>query len=209
MNIACPHCHSLTARKNGSTPNGKQKFQCISCLKQFVEDPQNKIIPMDTKERIRRSLIERVSLEGICRIFDVSMPWLLEFMQLTFSTLPDNLNATVVAENDDFEVFVLEADEMWSFVGNKKNDQWLWLAMHSKTRQILAFHVGKRNKASGEALMNKLPEDLKKKPTFTLINSQLTMKLSPGSSTALLVKNLGRQATLKDLTAPLDSDVQG
>ena len=209
MNIACPHCHSLTARKNGSTPNGKQKFQCISCLKQFVEDPQNKIIPLDTKERIRRSLIERVSLEGICRIFDVSMPWLLEFMQLTFSTLPDNLNATIVAENDDFEVFVLEADELWSFVGNKKNDQWLWLAMHSKTRQILAFHVGKRNKASGEALMNKLPEDLKKKPTFILINSQLTTKLSPGSNTALWGKNLGRQATLKDLTALSDSDVQG
>lgn len=70
------------------------------------------------------------------------------------TTLPDHLNADVLAENDDFEVFVLEADEMWSFVGNKKNDQWLWLVMHSKTRQILAFHVGKRNKISAEALMN-------------------------------------------------------
>ena len=63
MNIACPHCHALIARKNGSTHNGKQKYQCISCSKQFVEDPQNKLIPQDTKERIRRSLIERVSLE--------------------------------------------------------------------------------------------------------------------------------------------------
>jgi hypothetical protein len=103
---------------------------------------------------------------------------------------------------------LLEADEQWSFVGNKKNDQWLWLVMHSTTRQILAFHVGKRNKASGEALMAKLPEDLKKKPTFIQINSQLTMKLSSGNNTAQSVKNLGRQATLKDLTARLDSDVQ-
>jgi len=39
--------------------------------------------------------------------------------------------------------------------------------MHSKTRQILAFHVGKRDKASGEALMNKLPEDLKKANFYT------------------------------------------
>lgn len=83
-------------------------------------------------------------------------------MQQTFKELPDNLNASLVAENDDFEVFVLEADEMWSFVGNKKNDQWLWLVMHSKTRQILAFHVGKRDKAATEALMNKLPVELKK-----------------------------------------------
>jgi hypothetical protein len=44
------------------------------------------------------------------------MTWLLEFMQI-FNALPDNLNANVVAENDDFEVYILEADEMWSFVG--------------------------------------------------------------------------------------------
>lgn len=90
----------------------------------------------------------------------------------------------------------------------QKNDQWLWVVMHSKTRQILAFHIGKRNKASGEALMAKLPEDLKKKPTFILINSQLTTKLSPGNSTVLSVKNLEKQVTLKDLTAHSDSDVQ-
>ncbi len=80
--------------------------------------------------------------------------------------------------------------------------------MHSIARQILAFHPGKRNKASGEALRAKLPEELKKKPTFIQINSQLTMKLSPGNNTVRLVKNLGRQAGLKDLTARLDNDMQ-
>lgn len=207
MNISCPHCHSTTVRKNGSIHSGKQKYECLSCHKQFVEDPQNKIIPDDTKERIRRSLLERVSLEGICRIFDISMPWLLGFMEKTFQSLPDDLNATVIAENNEFEVAVLEGDEMWSFVGSKDNDQWLWLVMHSATRQILAFHVGKRNKASGEALMAKLPADLKKKPTFTQISSQFTMKLSLGHNTVPLAKNLGRQVTLKDLIVRSDSDV--
>jgi hypothetical protein len=173
-----------------------------------VEDLQNKIIPADTRERIRRSLLEKVSLEGICRIFDVSMTWLLEFMQQTFTALPDHLNTEGLAENDDFKVFVLEADEMWSFVGNKKNDQWLWLVMHSKTRQILAFHVGKRNKASAEALMNKLPIELKKKPSFTQINLQLTMKLSHGNSINQSGKNQGRQVILKDLIAQLDNAAQ-
>jgi hypothetical protein len=208
MNISCPHCHSSTVRKNGSIHSGKQKYECLVCHKQFVEDPQNKIIPADTKERIRRSLLERVSLEGICRIFDVSMSWLLGFMEKTFQSLPDDLNATVIAENNEFEVAVLEGDEMWSFVGSKDNDQWLWLVMHSATRQILAFHVGKRNKASGEALMAKLPDDLKKKPTFTQIGSQFTTKLSHGHNTVLLAKNLGRQVTLKGLIARSDSDVQ-
>lgn len=208
MNIICPRCQAIAARKNGSSGNGKQKYQCLSCSRQFVEDPQNKIIAAEDRERIRRTLLERVSLEGICRIFDVSMPWLLEFMQQTFTQLPDHLNATLVAENEEFEVFILEADELWSFVGKKENDQWLWLVMHTRTRQILAFHVGKRNKISCEALMKKIPESLKKKPTFTQINSQLIMKFSPGSNTSLLEKSQEKRVILRDLIARSDSVAQ-
>jgi len=130
-------------------------------------------------------------------------------MEKTFQSLPEDLNASVIAENEEFEVLILEVDELWSFVGNKKNEQWLWLVMHSKTRQILAFHVGNRTKASAEALMAKLPAELKKKPAFIQINSQFTTKLSPVSNTARLEKNLGKQVTLKDLIAPSDRDVQG
>ncbi len=208
MNIACPNCCSHTVRKNGSIHTGKQKYQCVSCNKQFVENPQNKIIPEGTKERIRRSLLERVSLEGICRIFDISMPWLLEFMEKTFQSLPENLHAGIIAENDEFEVLILEIDELWSFVGNKKNDQWLWIVMHAETRQILAFHVGNRTKASGEALMAKLPIDLKKKHTFIQINSQLILKLSLGNNIALLAKDPEKQVILKDLIVRSGKDAQ-
>jgi len=208
MNISCPNCCSHTIRRNGSIHTGKQKYQCVACNKQFVENPQNKIIPEGTKERIRRSLLERVSLEGICRIFDVSMPWLLRFMEKTFQSLPENLQAGIIAENDEFEVLVLEVDELWSFVGNKKNDQWLWVVMHAETRQILAFHVGNRTKASGEALMAKLPIDLKKKHTFIQINSQLILKLSLGNNIALLAKDPEKQVILKDLTVRSGKDVQ-
>jgi hypothetical protein len=208
MNISCPNCCSHTVRKNGSIHTGKQKYQCVSCNKQFVENPQNKVIPEGTKERIRRSLLERVSLEGICRIFDISMPWLLGFMEKAFQSLPENLHAGIIAENDEFEVLVLEVDELWSFVGNKKNDQWLWVVMHAETRQILAFHVGNRTKASGEALMAKLPIDLKKKHTFIQINSQLILKLSLGNNIALLAKDPEKQVILKDLTARSGKDVQ-
>jgi transposase-like protein len=52
MHISCPNCCSHTIRKNGSIHTGKQKCQCASCSKQFVENPQNKMIPEETKERI-------------------------------------------------------------------------------------------------------------------------------------------------------------
>lgn len=41
-----------------------------------------------------------------------------------------------------YELYRFEADEMWSFVGNKDNKQWIWLVMNTANRQI---HVGGRS----------------------------------------------------------------
>lgn len=50
-----------------------------------------------------------------------------------------------------------EADEMWSFVGNKENKQWLWLVMNTANRQIIAFHVGGRGQEDAKQLLEKVP----------------------------------------------------
>jgi transposase-like protein len=209
MTLLCPECTSNCIKKNGHIHNGKQNHRCLSCGRQFVEKREQKILPEEKKEEIQQALLERVSLSGICRIFKVSMTGLLEFMERIFKKLPDHLNVTYVDENEELEVAILEMDEQYGYVGNKKNDQWLWLAFHSKTRQVVAFHVGKRTKASGLALLEKLPEDLKKKPSFTQINSVFTMKSSPGLNIDQLEKTLAKQVILKDLIALLDKESQG
>ena len=133
---------------------------------------------------------------------------MLEFIDDLIKELPENLNAEVITENDEIEVVVLEADELWSYVGSKENPQWLWLVMHSKTRQIIAMQVGPRNKQTAEKLFFKLPEALKKKPNVILTTSLCTTKQSPIGAIDLLGKNLVRHLTLRDLTARLDNDVQ-
>ena len=207
MTPICPSCNSSTIKKNGHIHNGKQNHRCLSCGRQFVLEPQNKIIDEKTRDLIRQALLERVSLEGICRIFSVSMPWLLKFIDEIIADLPDDLNATLISDNEQFEVAVFELDEQWSYVGSKDNQQWLWLVFHSVTRQVLAMHVGKRNKASAEALLAKVPEDLKKKPSFIRISLQSTMKSFLSPNTKQLTNNQARRATLKDLIIPYDNDV--
>ena len=83
-------------------------------------------------------------------------------MQAVFKSLPEDLDADITVENEDLMVACLQVDEMWSYVGKKKNQQWLWLVMDAKTRQILAFQVGDRAKQTGEALMAKVPQEIKK-----------------------------------------------
>jgi insertion element IS1 protein InsB len=43
-----------------------------------------------------------------------------------------------------YEVEESELDEMWSYVGKKKRQRWLWLAIDHKTRKIIAFVFGRR-----------------------------------------------------------------
>jgi hypothetical protein len=208
--MKCAHCASDLIKKNGHTRHEKQNFRCLECGKQFSESRDDKIINEQTRELVRKTLLERVSLNGICRIFDVSMPWLLGFIDFIIENLPEDLNAEVtVNESDELEIAKLEVDELWSYVGNKKNDQWLWLVLHKKSRQVLAMQVGPRDKKTAELLFSKLPEALKKKPSISQINLMSIMKPFLGVNTNQLVNNLVKRATLKDLIARSDRESQG
>lgn len=52
---------------------------------------------------------------------------------------------------------VLELDELWSFVGSKKQAIWLWVALYRRTRQVVAWHWGDRSARTCRALWNKIP----------------------------------------------------
>jgi IS1 family transposase len=208
MECKCPSCQSTLVKKNGRTHNGKQNYRCVACSRQFVQEPNQRIIDDNTKKLVKKALLERVSLHGICRIFDVSMPWLLELIDGLIEDIPQDLNAEVVQENDEIEVVVLQADELWSYVGAKTNPQWLWLVMHSRTRQVVAMEVGPRDRATAERLFYKLPEPLKKKPSAILTTSLCTSMSSLTNNTDPSAKNLVKHLTLKDLTVRSDSVAQ-
>lgn len=232
-------------KKNGHTNSGKQNHMCLSpgCTRQFVLNPTQKLISDDAKERIRLMLLERISLRGICRVMDVSMPWLLKYSESIYANTPEDLNVVVDMasieeysdnklnekiyslledgighieetevlnlecediqkqeeevhpENIDLESAIdqdianeisddyvhqilndknsvlfnmnpCEADEMWSFVDNKGNKKWIWLAMNLQNRQIIGFHIGDRSQVSAEALWESINPFFRKNCLF-------------------------------------------
>ena len=40
---------------------------------------------------------------------------------------------------------IVEADEMWDFVGSKADAWWIWVAPDAETRQIVAMVAGDRS----------------------------------------------------------------
>jgi insertion element IS1 protein InsB len=168
MIIYCPECGSEENKKNGHIHNGKQNHYCKSCGRQFVEGSKQKIISVEEREQIRKLLLERIPLRGVCRVMGVSLRWLLGFIATEYEQLPDDLNYQANTETDKLLIWSLESevDEMWSFVGSKENKEWIWIAMDAKSRQIIAFHVGDRSQESAKKLWELIPETYREKATF-------------------------------------------
>jgi len=52
---------------------------------------------------------------------------------------------------------ILECDELWSFVGKKKHQKWIWLAINRDTREIVGMAIGARTKATARKLWASVP----------------------------------------------------
>jgi transposase-like protein len=70
--LNCPKCNSARIVKNGRIHNGKQRFLCRECGRQFVSQPQKKVTDCAARELIDRLLLEKISLAGIARAAMVS-----------------------------------------------------------------------------------------------------------------------------------------
>lgn len=51
----------------------------------------------------------------------------------------------------------MQCDEMGSFVTEKGNKQWIWLALDEETREVVGVHVGSRCQEGARALWQSLP----------------------------------------------------
>ena len=76
----CPNCTSARTVKNGHIHNGKQRFLCQECGRQFVAQRTKKVIDQARRKLIDRLLLERISLAGIARAVQVSHSALQQYV---------------------------------------------------------------------------------------------------------------------------------
>lgn len=90
----CPNCSSSRTVKNGHIHNGKQRFKCDECGRQFVEHPQKKVVDQATRELVDRLLCERIALAGIARAAQVSEQWLQSYVNQKYASVPRSVQVT-------------------------------------------------------------------------------------------------------------------
>ena len=54
-------------------------------------------------------------------------------------------------------------DEVWSFVGNKQQTVWIWLALDRATRKIVGLAVGDRSAQTCQRVWESLPPDYRRR----------------------------------------------
>ena len=130
-----------------------QRFLCCECGRQFVENPTQKLIDQATRELIDRLLLERIPLAGIareCPSFRAMATVLCQSEICTSTKIPRG-SAKKKGK------LTIQCDELWSFVDNKGNKQWVWLAMEVETREIIGVYIGSRDEEAAWFMWLSLP----------------------------------------------------
>ena len=156
----CPHCRSVKIIKNGKSWYGKQNYKCRNCKRQSVERKQ--VAGLDQECLLKRLLLERLSLRAISRVLQVSLGWLIPRIKQLWQQVPLELPVGNLKQAE-LELYCLEADEVWSYVGAKDCPVWLWLAIERRTGLIVGFHIGARDEESALGLWLSISAALREK----------------------------------------------
>ena len=144
--IKCPNCHKESV-KNGFQ-NNKQRYKCKSCSKRFQLKYNYKAYKPETNTLIKSLLKEGCGIRSIARIINISSKTVLSRMLKISKQIKAPYFNTLGCK--------FEVDEMWSFIGNKKNVTWLTYAIERKTKSVIDFYVGRKTKETIRPLINKV-----------------------------------------------------
>ena len=137
----CARCGSERLRKNGHAENCNQRAKCLDCERTFVLQPQDARYDQRFKDKVVAAYQDCMSIRGIIRTFGVCYEMVMRWAGEKAASLPAFVDTLLPAEEGN----VLELDELWSFIGAKAQQLWLWVALCRRTRQIVAWTLRDRS----------------------------------------------------------------
>lgn len=158
----CPRCGSVNLVKNGHDYKGTQKFRCNDCQRYGTLRDARPRLPA-VRTTVERAFTERMSLRGLARVFQISRTTITRWLVQTLEQMPAFTETLLEGQVND----VLELDELWSFVGSKARQRWMWVALCRRTRQVVAYWIGDRSETSAIHLWEQLPEDYRRCRSFS------------------------------------------
>ncbi len=172
----CPCYGRSNIVKNGFTRHNNQRVLYKDCGKSPVLK-RKKALNCDFAQ-LRRAFLERLSLNGVSRVFFISYYRVFQALNLVCLLLP-NFKTQVSTCPPGGQI--LQFDELCSFCGRKKDKQWLWAALCQSTRQIVAYVIGDRSEDTFRRLLRKIPVEYLKCQSYSDYWKSYRILLSKGN----------------------------
>jgi insertion element IS1 protein InsB len=151
--VRCPHGDSAQIVTRGKTHRGTQRYLCqnTACARgSFLLDYRNRGCLPEVKQQIIDMSLNASGVRDTARVLRISTDTVLSELKKKEATL-ELVNTTRLRTITPEDITVhmerageAEMDEMWSFVGKKKEQRWLWHAIDHSTGAVLAYVFGRR-----------------------------------------------------------------
>ena len=153
ISVRCPYCHSDQIVKRGTTRRGTQRYLCqnTACPSQsfLLEYSYQGRLP-EVKQQIIDMSLNASGMRDTARVLRISTDTVLRALRKKEAALA-SVHTALLRTVNPAEIIVdmqqageAEGDEMWSFVGKKGNQRWLWHAIDHHTGKVLAYVFGRR-----------------------------------------------------------------
>ena len=114
MKTECPKCQAEERQvKNGLNPSGSQRYKCKACGRVYTPEAKRQGYDQSKREEAVRLYVDGLNLRRIGRILGVNHQSVANWVKAQADQLPP-------APIPD-EVDIIEMDEMFTFVGEKKS----------------------------------------------------------------------------------------
>jgi insertion element IS1 protein InsB len=145
----CPQCQGERLVKNGSAA-GKPKKRCKQWGFQFTRTtPRGK--PLATKIKAVLWYLRGLSMPRLAFLLRVSP-------QAVLAWIRDLATASYEKPEPTGRTIVLQLDEMWHYLKNKRGKLWIWKALNRDTGQLLDGECGRRDKRTLKKRVDRLAQ---------------------------------------------------
>jgi transposase-like protein len=115
--LRCKHCGSEEKVRNGC-PNGKQRYKCKECGKNYVSGDSREKYSNDKKLKVVRMYLEGIGIRSIERLEGVSNPLIIKWIRKFSKSLKRKLNEVNIPQ-DAKQISIIELDELFSYCQKK------------------------------------------------------------------------------------------
>jgi IS1 family transposase/transposase-like protein len=173
--MTCLKCQHQKANRFGTYgPRKIQRYRCLACGATFSE-PQQKPLgrhytTVEQAARVIGLLMEGTSIRAASRLTGMDKGTILHLLL----TIGENCRRILDERMKGLKPRHVQADELWTYVAKKQRrlrsydapalgDTYLWIALDSDTKAVLAHHLGKRDPRGARRLIEQLYERVERK----------------------------------------------